>query len=198
MRFSSLPEALSQDTHYALRSFARTPAFTLAALFALALGIGATTAVFSVVDRILFRSLPYAHEKQLVSFGFSAPIESNEFMLGADYLEWKAAQQPFAAMASVAPGAADCDITETNPQRVACAEFESTLLPMLGGQPLLGRTFSAEEDKPNGPSAVLLSYGLWRSRFGGDANLIGKVLSLDGKSVAIVGVLPRDFEMPTL
>src|SRR5205814_7804666 len=105
-----------------------------------------------VVDLILFRSLPYAHEEQLVSFGFSAPIVSNEFMLGAAYLEWKAAQQPFAAMASVAPAAADCDITETNPQRVACAEFESTLLPILGVQPLRGSSFTGEADQRPGPS----------------------------------------------
>src|SRR5437762_3176357 len=183
MRFSSLPRALSQDTRYALRSFVRTPAFTLAALFALALGIGATTAVFSVVDRILFRGLPYAQEEQLVSFGFSAPIESNEFMLGADYLEWKPAQQPFAAMASVAPAAADCDITETNPQRVACAEFESTLLPILGVQPLLGRTFTAEEDQPNGPAAVLLSDGVWRSRCGTASHRRGSLVSPERQPV---------------
>ena len=88
-------DILAQDLRYAARGLVRSPTFTVAAIFAIALGTGAGTAVFSVVDRILFRSLPYAHSSRLVSLGFVAPIIPQEFMLGADYLEWRARQQPF-------------------------------------------------------------------------------------------------------
>ena len=88
------------DLRYALRGFWRNPAFAVTAILTIGLGIGATTAVFSVVDRILFRSLPYPQGERLVFLGMSAPIESREFLLGADYLEWRAHQTPFEAMTS--------------------------------------------------------------------------------------------------
>jgi putative ABC transport system permease protein len=91
-------ETLVHDVRYAFRAFRRTPVFTLAAVFALALGIGAGTAVFSVVDRILFRSLPYPQAGQLVSFGMVAPIAPQEFMLGYDYFDWRESQTPFASI----------------------------------------------------------------------------------------------------
>ncbi len=87
-------DALLQDLRFALRAFAKRPGFALVAILTLALGIGATTAVFSVVDRILFRSLPYPHDERLVSFGDKAPFEANEFVLGPDYVDWKKAQTP--------------------------------------------------------------------------------------------------------
>src|SRR5205823_2367490 len=88
--------------------------------------------VFSVVDRILFRSLPYPHDERLVSFGDKAPFEANEFVLGPDYLDWKKAQTPFESVTSFVPGGADCDLTERNPVRLKCALVESTFLPTDG------------------------------------------------------------------
>jgi putative ABC transport system permease protein len=185
------------DLRYSFRVLLKNPTFTLTAVSAIALGIGATTAVFSVVDRILFRSLPYPQEERLVSLGLVAPIEPQEFMLGTDYLEWHAQQTPFESMTSWS-GVTDCDLTDENPVRMTCARAESSFLPTLGIQPLLGRNFTPEEDRPNGPRAVLLSYGLWRSRYAGDWNVSGKTIFLDGHSTTIAGVLPRDFELPTL
>src|ERR1022692_4482709 len=155
-------DILAQDLRYAARGFVRSPTFTVAAVFAIALGAGAGTAVFSVVDRILFRSLPYPQADRLVSVGFVAPIIPQEFMLGTDYLEWRAHQQPFESLTSWT-GVRDCDLTDTNPVRLACAEVEASLLPTLGVQPLAGRNFSPAEDQPNAPRVALLSYGLWRS-----------------------------------
>ena len=191
-------DQLLQDFRFAVRGLLTRPGFAAVAILTLALGIGATTAVFSVVDRILFRSLPYPHDEQLVSFGDKAPFETNEFVLGPDYVDWRAQQTPFASVAALVPGGADCDLTEKDPLHLRCALVESTFLPTLGIQPLLGRNFSPEEDRPRSPRVAVISYGLWRSRFGGDTNIAGRTILLDGRPTAIIGVLPAQFEMPTL
>ena len=190
-------DILAQDLRYAARGFVRSPTFTVAAIFAIALGIGAGTAVFSVVDRILFRSLPYAQADRLVSLGFVAPIIPQEFMLGTDYVEWRVQQRPFESLTSWA-GINDCDLTGASPVRVQCALVEASFLPTLGIQPMAGRNFTRAEDRPNAPPVALLSYGLWQSRFGGDRHVVGKTIPLDGRSATILGVLPPEFEMPTL
>ncbi len=191
-------ESLWQDLRYALRGLARQPLFTLTAVFAAALGIGSTTAVFSVVDRILFRSLPYPQDDKLVSLGMMAPLDSNEFLFAETYFDWRKHQTPFASVTSFTAGIADCDLTETNPMRLGCASVERNFLPTLGLAPFLGRNFSAEEDVPHGPRVALMSFGLWQSRFARDPNIPGKSVLVDGQPVVVVGVLPANFEMPTL
>lgn len=196
-----LLDSTAKDLRYALRGFRRRPVFTIAAICTVALGIGATTAVFSVVDRILFRSLPYPHADQLVSVGITAPIEDNEFMLGGNYAYWREAKLPFQSITSVTAfdsAAPTCDLTERHPLRMNCVQVESNFLSTLRLRPAVGRDFTSEDDRPNAPPVALISYGLWRSRFGGNPAAIGKLMSLDGKPVRIVGVLPSDFEMPTL
>jgi putative ABC transport system permease protein len=187
-----------QDLRFALRGWVKRPGFVIVSVLTLALGIGATTAVFSVVDRILFRSLPYANEDRLVSFGLLAPIERDEFMLGSSYVDFRREPEPFEAITSMAPGTADCDVTDNQPIRLNCALVEQTFLPTFGIQPTIGRNFNADEDRPNAPSVGILSYALWKSRFAGNPDLPGKTISLDGKPVRIIGVLPSSFEMPTL
>jgi putative ABC transport system permease protein len=191
-------ESLAQDVRFALRMLRKSPGFAAVAILTLALGIGSTSAVFSVVDRILFRSPPYPQGERLVSFGLTAPYTSNEFMLGMDYVEWRKLASPFAEMGSMAPGMNEYDLTEHNPVRVTFAEVDSHFLPTLGIQPLLGRNFSSEECRPHGPRVTLLSYGFWRSRYGGDASIVGRSISLNEQPTQIIGVLPVDFEMPTL
>jgi putative ABC transport system permease protein len=191
-------DTLLQDLRFALRTMAKRPGFAAVAILTLALGIGATTAVFSVVDRILFRSLPYPHDERLVSFGLLAPIERNEFMLGASYVDFRKEPGPFEAVTSMVPGTADCDVTEENPVRLNCGLVEQTFLLTLGVQPILGRNFTLEEDRPNAPRVALLAYSIWKSRFGGDPGILRKTISLDGSATQIVGVLPSSFEMPTL
>ncbi len=191
-------ETMLQDSKFTLRGFKREPIFALVAILTLALGIGATTAMFSVVDRILFRSLPYPEGDRLVSFGVTAPFEPREFMLGPDFVEWLPQQKAFDGVTGVEPGSTDCDLTEQNPERLNCGKVDAAFLPTFRLKPILGRNFTNEEDRPNGPSAVLLSYGFWRSRFGGNPAVVGRDLSLDGKPSRIIGVLPTEFEMPTL
>jgi len=191
-------DALLQDLRFALRLLAKSPGFALVVVLTLSVGVGATSAVFSVVDRLLFRSLPYPQDDRLVSFGDKAPFEANEFVLGPDYVDWRRQQTPFESVTSFVPGGADCDLTEQNPVRLKCALVESTFLPTFGIKPLLGRNFTPDEDRPNAPRVALISYGLWRSRFAGDPNLPGRAILLDGRPTIVVGVLPAQFEMPNL
>jgi putative ABC transport system permease protein len=196
-RIATRLETLVRDVRYAFRGFRRAPAFTFAAVLTFAVGIGATTAVFSVVDRILFRSLPYSDAARLVSIGIVAPIEPQEFMLGYSYYEWQDHQTPFEILTSWT-GNNNCDLTEQNALRLTCASVEANFLPALGVGLLLGRNFTAEEDRPNAPKVVMISYQLWRSRYGNDPSVVGKTVSLDGTPVRIIGVLNKDFELPTL
>jgi len=189
--------SLVGDLQYAVRGLRRAPAFTIVTVLTFAIGIGTTTAVFSVVDRILFRSLLYYDASRLVSVGIVAPIEPQEFMLGYSYYEWQDHQTPFKSLTSWT-GIQSCDLTERNALRLACAGVEASFLPTLGIGPLLGRNFTTEEDRPNAPKVVLISYSLWRSRHGADPSVVGRVISLDGKPARIIGVLNKDFELPTL
>lgn len=190
-------ESLLRDVRYALRGFARNPVFAVTVIATLALGIGATTAVFSVVDRILFRPLPYAHPEQLVSVGLTAPIIPQEFMLGGSYYDWQDHQQPFTALTSEA-GVDACDLTEHNPAHLSCASVEANFLPTLGVAPLLGRNFLPDEDRPNAPKTAIISYGLWLSHYHRDPGILNRPIDIDAHPVRVVGVLPRDFEMPAL
>lgn len=198
MRLPEAMKSLGWELRYASRALRRTPLFTVAAILAVALGVGPSTAVFSVVDRILFRSLPYAHDERLVSFGMTmASVSPQEFMAGYDYLDWREANTPFEALGAWS-GMGKCDLTGHDPVRVGCASIDAHLLPALGIQPLLGRNFTPGQDQPRGPRVALISYGLWRSRFNGDVRVVGKTLPLDGEAATIVGVLPPEFELPTL
>ena len=190
-------ETIIQDCRYAMRGFLRTPGFTLAAVLAAALGIGACSAVFSVVDRILFRSLPYPNDDRLVSAGVMAPLDTQEFLFGAAFLDWRDNPGPFASLASWS-GISDCDLTERNPARLRCTEADANFLPTFGVQPVLGRGFTRGEDRPNGPEVALLFHNLWQSRFAGSRDVLGSTMSIDGRTVTIIGVLPAGFELPGL
>jgi putative ABC transport system permease protein len=190
-------ETLLQDARYAIRGFRRNLVFTTTVVVTLMMGIGATTAVFSVVDRILFRSLPYAHADRLVSVGLIAPVERQEFMLGGSYYDWRDNQTPFESLTSET-GVDPCDLTEQRPARLNCAGVEASFLSTLGVNPIVGRNFTPEEDRPNAPRVALLSYGVWKTHFGLDPSVVDRLISVDGKPARVVGVLPKDFEMPRL
>jgi putative ABC transport system permease protein len=186
-----------QDVRYALRGFRRSPAFALTVIATLALGIGATTAVFSVVDRILFRSLPYAQDDRLVSVGLVQSLARQEFTLGGFFYEWRDNQKPFATL-TFERGVNQCDLTEANPVHLQCAAVAQNFLPTLGIVPALGRNFSPDEDLPNVAKVALISHGLWLSRFNRDPAVLNKTIMVDEHPVRIIGVLPHDFEMPRL
>jgi putative ABC transport system permease protein len=187
-----------QDVRYALRGFRRNPVFTVTVIATLALGIGATTAVFSVVDRILFRSLPYAHDDRLVSVGLVQSLERQEFTVGGFFFDWRDNQKPFEAFASQGAMPHACDLVEANPAQLNCIRAQAGFLPLLGVSPVLGRNFLPEEDRPNGPRVVLISYGLWQGHYNRDAGVLNRLVDVDGSTARIVGVLPKGFELPTL
>jgi predicted permease len=192
-------ESAVQDLQYACRSLLRNPSFAVTALLAMALGTGAAVAVFSVVDPILFRRLPYADEDRLVSIGTLGPnhIDSHEFMFSRPYLTLPRLDTPFEAITSWS-GILDCDLAERDAVRLNCARVESNFLATLGVRPLLGRDFSPDDDRPNAPGVTLVSFGLWQSRYGGDPGVLGRIVSLNENAVRVIGVLPADFELPTL
>ncbi len=187
--------ATAQDVRYALRCFLRAPVFTFTAIVTLALGIGASTAVFSVVDRILFRPLPYPEAERLVSVGLLAPYaDKNEFLMAPSYLRFRERQTPFSSMASFGFISA-CDLTEADPVRLSCARIDSDFLPTFGIRPLAGRNFTAREDVPNAPPVALLTYGFWMSRFAGDPGIVGRSIPIDEQPTTVIGVLPPDFAL---
>jgi len=189
-------DSLLQDCRYAFRGFRKSPAFSAIAIATIALGIGASIAVFSVVDPLLFRSLPYPKDDRLVSVGFLGPVDDNEFNVVSSYLDWRRLQTPFQALTSMRPGA-QCDLeTPAAPRRVTCYSVEANFLRTLGVVPALGRDFNVEDDRPAAPTVVLLSHELWSTVFGGDSAVLGRTVTLDEEQVRIVGVLPKGFEMP--
>ena len=187
-----------QDLRYAFRGLRRNAAFAHAALLAATIAIGATTAVFSAVDRILFRSLPYRDEARLVSAGIMAPLDSNEFLFADAYFDLRRNPGPFAAVTSFQAGGIACDLTEVSPLRMRCLRVEANFLDTLGVRLAAGNSFSVEEDRPNGPRVAIISHSLWHSRFAADPAAIGKTLNIDGVPTRVAGILPDDFVMPTL
>jgi putative ABC transport system permease protein len=187
-----------QDLRYALRGFARNPLFSISVVATLALGIGATTAVFSVVDRVLFRPLPYRDSDRIVSLGMVHSLERQEFLMGRSYLVWKENQKPFDAVASQGTMPHPCDLVENNPDQLNCISFQAEFLPLFGISPLLGRNFLPEEDRPNGPRVVMISYALWRGHFAGDPHILERNINIDGDPARVIGVLPANFQFPTL
>jgi putative ABC transport system permease protein len=189
---------VAQDARYAVRGFRRNPLFTATIVATLALGIGATTAVFSVVDRILFRPLPYARYDRIVSIGTVHSLERQEFVMEPFYFDWLDNQRPFESIAGQGVAPHGCDLVEMNPARLNCLSFQAGLLPLLGISPALGRNFLREEDRPNGPRVVLISYGLWLDHYDRNPGILGRMIDIDGSPARVVGVLPKDFQFPTL
>lgn len=181
-----------------MRGMRRAPGFAITGVLAAALGIGASAAVFSAVDRVLFRPLPYRDESRLASVGIMAPLDSNEFLLASAYFDLRRNPGPFQEVTAFQAGTAACDLTESSPVRLQCLRLESNFLETMGVAPIVGRGFSREEDRPNGPRVAMISYGLWSSRFAADRGVVGRTLNLDGVPTQITGVLPPDFLMPTL
>ncbi len=188
---------VAQDVRHALRGFRRNSVFTIAVIATLAVGIGATTAVFSVVDRILFRPLPYARGDRLVSVGLGQPLERQEFTLGGFFFEWRDNQKPFQSI-TYEMSYGDCNLTENQPVHLHCIFVAQNFLPTMGIALQLGRNFTAEEDLPNGPRVAMITDGLWLRRFNRSPAVVNQQISIDGHLTRIVGVLPRDFEMPRL
>jgi len=176
-----------------LRGFRRNAVFTVTVIATLAVGIGATTAVFSVVDRILFRPLPYAHDDRIVSVGLVQSLERQEFAVGGFFFDWRDNQKPFEAFASQGAMPHACDLVEANPAQLNWHPRAGRFLAPAGGVAGSGRNFLPEEDRPNGPRVALISYGLWQDHYNRDPGVLNRLIDVDGSTARIVGVLPKGF-----
>ncbi len=190
-------QTLWQDVRYGLRLLVKNPAFSLIAIVTLALGIGANTAIFSVVNSLLWQSLPYKDAERLVWI-WETNAQNEVFEETAsppNYFDWKTANQSFEAMGALSR-TAGIFTGQGEPERVTGAAVTDGFFAVLQAQPLLGRTFSVEEDKPGAEPVILISEGLWRRRFGADAAIIGKSVTLNGTPTTIIGVMGADFLNP--
>ncbi len=188
-----------QDLRYAIRMLRRKPGFTLIAVLALALGIGANTAIFSVVNAVLLRPLPYRQPDRLVMVWQRLTGATSYPKLPCsppDYIDYRDQTQTLEDVAAFL----NDNFTLTTPsgaERVSGSRVSANLFPLLGISPLRGRTFSAAEDKFGGDPVAVLSYGTWKSRFGSDPDILGKTLVLDQHPHKVIGVMPKEFEFPT-
>jgi putative ABC transport system permease protein len=183
-------ETLLRDLRYGSRMLLREPGFTLLAILALALGIGATTAVFTVVDSVLLRPLPYKDPDRLV-VALRGPT-ANGPVAPADYFDYKRDAQSFARLGAAQAWGATLAGGE-RPERIAGLQVSPDLFDLLGVPALVGRTFAAGEDQPGQNRIVVISHGLWQRRFGADRSVIGRVVRLDAEPYVIVGVMPASF-----
>jgi len=188
---------LWQDVRYGARGLARSPGFTLVAALTLALGIGANTAVFSVVNAVLLRSLPYAHADRLVAvWAHDAKAQDDHsYFSGPAVCDFREQNRSFESLTGFSPRWSFNLKGEGEPERIYGFFASANFVETLGVAPLLGRGFTAENDRPGAPLVALLSYGLWQRRFGGDPGIVGKAINLDDGPVTVVGVLPADFRM---
>ena len=185
---------LIRDLKYALRRLARTPLFTLATLVTLALGIGANTAIFSVINGVLLKPLPFPEPERLIGVWQNAPgVNIKDLNASiADYVTYREHSKTFAEVAIW--NGRSVTVTEfADPERVDGIAVTSRLLPMLGVRPILGREFTEKDSDNSSPDVVMLSYGYWQRRFGGDPKVIGRRIMADGSAREIIGVLPQGF-----
>jgi predicted permease len=184
-----------QDLRFTARALGRTPGFALTAVLVIALGVGANTAAFSVADFVLLRPLPYPESDRLVKLWEAVPGYSQLEVSPANYRDWKSASTGFESMSAYNPIELNL-VGEGDPDRLEAAAVTSEVLPMLRVEPALGRLFTSGDDREGAPGTVLLSHGLWQSRFGGDAGALGRRVLLDGAPHVVIGVMPPGFYFP--
>jgi predicted permease len=195
-RGTKFVEDLLQDLHYAVRSFAKTPGLTALIVLSLAIGIGANTAIFSVTSTLLLKPLPYPAPDRLAILWLRSPgIGIPQDWPSPGQYHDIAAQNHVFEDTALAIGGSYTFTDRSTAMKVDGIQATSSLLPMLGATPMLGRTFLPEEDQPGKPETVVLTYGFWQRNFAGDPNIVGRAITLDGHPHTVVGVLSRDFRL---
>jgi putative ABC transport system permease protein len=193
-------QSVGRDVRYGVRLLRKSPGFTLVALAALALGLGATTAIFSVVDAVLLKPLPFPHAGRLLVIWEKNPAQNKDQLLvaGGNFLEWQRQTRVLQSLAAFQ----DAHLTLTggpnghmDPEELTAQRVSAGLLPLLGVQPAVGRLFRPDEDQRGHTDSALLSDGLWRRRFGADRSIAGKSIRFSDKSYTVAGVLPPGFRI---
>ncbi len=189
---------LIQDIRYGLRMLLKYKGFTAVAVVALGLGIGANTSIFSLVNGVLLKPLPFPNPERIVYFDGSNPAsginESNISFL--DFTDWSQQKDLFASTAAYWTASANLGADGAEPERVARAGVTTGFFSVLGVQPFLGRAFLPEDDKPGTITAAILSHGVWKRRFGADPAIVGKQVQINSRPTTILGVMPPGFEYP--
>ncbi|HEX8137725.1 MAG TPA: ABC transporter permease [Pyrinomonadaceae bacterium] len=188
-----------QDLRYGFRMLLKRPGFTAVAVVALALGIGANTAIFSVVNGVLLRPLPFREPERLVAVWETnakpgAEVNSRNEVALTNFLDWRAENRVFEQIAALTY--ASVNLTGVaEPERIQSAVVTTNMFQTLGVEPALGRAFLPEEENVKSPRVVIISHGLWQRRFGADPGLVGRTLTLNGNQTTVVGIMPRDFQL---
>src|SRR5215813_3653836 len=191
-------ETVIQDVGFSLRMFKKSPGFTIVTIATLALGIGATTAIFSIVDGVVLKPLPYSQPEQLVSLEVS-PLALDTSLRGMapeDYFVFREQNRTFQQIGIYAETDTDRDVNVTGfaePERVHALNVTHDVLSILAVQPMIGRVLQASDDSLDGPATAILTYSYWQRYFSGDASVIGKTITVDGQAREIIGVMPRGF-----
>jgi len=190
-------DGLLKDIRYAVRNLARAPGFTAVAVLTLALAIGANTAIFSVVENVLLRPLPYPHPENLVEIWNTYPPQVPRAGLSpGDYADWHQQATSFSEMGAYGDTSKGFNLTgDGEAQRVLVGYASSDLFSMLGARVVAGRSFVPEENRTGSAPIVILGHRLWESRFGGDAGVVGRSVTLDNKRYTVVGILPAGFQL---
>ena len=187
-------ETFLKDIKHSMRMFLQNPGFTITTIAVLALGIGANTAIFSVVDAVLLKPLHYPDPDRIVQFLLTTPQGSVPTASPTMFNVWREQTSVFQDVSAYDTGGPGFNLTGgAYPERVQGIHATANYFRLFGAQPILGRTFTTEEDRPNGGNVVVISYGLWQRRFGEDPQIVGKTISVDGKSYAVIGVVGRNF-----
>src|SRR5882724_9180548 len=186
-----------QDLRYGLRMLVKNPGFTLIAILTLALGIGANTAIFSVVNAVLLQPLPYAKADELAAIYLRPdrdPPDSGFPFSPAGYLNLKSHNTVFTDIAALSNKGWPANLTDSGePERLQGFQVSANLFPLLGVAPQQGRAFLGEEDHPGKNRVVVLSHELWHRRFAADPQIVGQALTINGDSYTVIGVMPADF-----
>jgi putative ABC transport system permease protein len=183
-------QTLIQDIRYGLRTLAKNPGFTAVAVLTLALAIGANTAIFSFVDAVLLKPLPYPHAEQIVIVWAEAPDGGHNLISTLDFLDWKHQTTVFSAIEVETGGS----VTLTGgdiPIQLRGSRESSSYFDVWGIKPMLGRTFAPDEDQPGKNQVVVLSHKVWETHFGADPSLVGRTISLDNRPYTVIGVMPQ-------
>ena len=190
-------EILIQDIRYALRGMRRAPGFTAAAILTLALGMGATTAIFSVIRAVLLSPLPYAEPERRVMIWSRWEDFDKTWVADGELMDYRRLVPSLESVAAWDSGEANLTGGEGEAARVGMAAVTANTFSTLGARPQAGRGFTDDEDRPGGAPVAVLGYGLWQNRYGGDPDVLDRVIELDGVARRVVGVMPRGFALPT-
>lgn len=185
-------EEFAHDVRFSVRQLAKAPMFTLVAVLTLALGVGATTAIFSAVEAVVLRPFPFARPDEL-TFVFNTWRNQDGGVAAGDFNDWRKRSTSFAQLSAIAFRGVTIS-TSDSPERLTAAQVTASLFATYGVQPQLGRVFTEDEDQPGKDNVVVLSDGLWRRSYGADTAIVGKTITLNSRPTTVIGVMPASFD----